>query len=601
MRGAAAVLASVMFALASCATRPATQVMVFVDAEPGVRASTTMLEVMVEGSSGRAPADFALRELSTVSPIWPVRVALVPLDGETQRVYRVTVRAIGASAETPTVAEARVISGYRIGETIRIDLLLQDACVAHAPCSATETCVDGVCVDATVDPNGLPTLGADAGALDSGRSETGVDGGAHDAGPDDAPDAVVPDAPDMGVDAGLPPGEEALLTTAGANAHFGYAVAMSADGLRVLIGVPDDVTTGGVGAGSVRVFRREGTTWVAEATLLAAGGAAGDGFGWSVALSADGSRALVGVPLDDTPSGVDTGSARVFRRLGTTWAEEATLRSLRSGYPNRFGYSVALAGDATRAIVGEESDDVPAACPSGCNDKGSATVFVRTGEAWSLEQTLLASDGVEGDHLGASVAMTGDGTRALVGAWGRAGSARVFVRTGAVWTEEALLVASDAQIDDRFGVSVAITADGSTALVGADRDDTAAGANAGSARVFVRTGSAWTETASLAAADDAAGDQFGYSVAISGDGTRALVGSVLDDTDDGLDAGSVGLFVLGAGAEWSEAARLFSSSGAPEDWFGAAVAMDAIGSRAAVGASLAGDDDTGTVTMLWLL
>ena len=113
-------------------------------------------------------------------------------------------------------------------------------------------------------------------------------------------------------------------------------------------------------------------------------------------------------------------------------------------------------------------------------------------------------------------------------------------------TEEATLLASDGAAVDLLGWSVALSADGSRALVGAHGDDTAGGADAGSARVFGRSGATWTEEAALLASNGAAGDELGVSVALSPDGSRALVGADEDDTAGGANAGSARVFTLPA-------------------------------------------------------
>ena len=156
-------------------------------------------------------------------------------------------------------------------------------------------------------------------------------------------------------------------------------------------------------------------------------------------------------------------------------------------------------------------------------------MFVRSGGAWTQQAKLTASDAAADDRFGISVAVAGDTAvvgafldDTLAGT--DAGSAYVFVRSGGAWTQQAKLTASDAAADDPFGDSVAVAGD--TAVVGA-LDDTLAGTDAGSAYVFVRSGGAWTQQAKLTASDAAADDQFGYSVAVAGD--TAVVGAYFDD------------------------------------------------------------------------
>ncbi len=366
---------------------------------------------------------------------------------------------------------------------------------------------------------------------------------------------------------------------------FGISAALAGD--TALVGAYADATAGGASAGSAYVFVRSGTTWTEQAHLFASDGAAGDQFGFSVALVGD--TALVGARFDDTAGGGSAGSAYVFVRSGTSWTEQAHLFASDGALNDAFGRSVALAGDT--ALVGAVFDDTA----GGGNNAGSAYVFVRSGTTWTEEAHLFASDGTVSDGFGISAALAGD--TALVGASGddtaggsSAGSAYVFVRSGTTWTEQAHLFASDGAVDDRFGCSVALAGD--TALVGACEDDTAGGSNAGSAYAFVRNGTTWTEQAHLFASDGAAGDNFGVSVALASD--TALVGADLDTTAAGAGAGSAYLFVR-SGTTWTEQAHLFASDGAAGDNFGVSVAL--AGNTALVGASeddAAGRADAGS-------
>ena len=187
---------------------------------------------------------------------------------------------------------------------------------------------------------------------------------------------------------------------------------------------------------------------------------------------------------------------------------------------DRFGGSVAISGDTV--VVGAPRDD------DAGFDSGSVYVFVRSGTTWTEEAKLTASDAAAEDEFGVSVALSGD--TALVGASGDddagsgSGSAYVFVRNGTSWSQQVKLTASDAAAEDGFGASVALSGD--TALVGASGDD-GTGVSSGSAYVFVRNGTSWIQQAKLTASDAAAIDYFGYSVALSGE--TALVGAPFND------------------------------------------------------------------------
>ena len=244
-----------------------------------------------------------------------------------------------------------------------------------------------------------------------------------------------------------------------------------------------------------------------------------------------GDTAVVGAYLDHH-NGIESGSAYVFVRTGSTWTEQAKLTASDGAGGDDFGLSVSVDGDT--AVVGAFLDD-----DSG-NWSGSAYVFTRTGSTWTEQAKLTASDGASDDWFGYSVSVDGD--TAVVGAVYDdhngidSGSACVFTRTGSTWTEQAKLTASDGAAGDVFGVSVSVSGD--TAVVAAHNDDDS-GSNSGSAYVFVRTGSTWTEQAKLTASDAAGQDQFGVSVSVDGD--TAVVGAYSDD-DNGIDSGSAYVF-----------------------------------------------------------
>ncbi len=313
---------------------------------------------------------------------------------------------------------------------------------------------------------------------------------------------------------------------------FGSSVALSGD--TALIGAPLDDVSGNSDQGSAYVFTRSGTTWSQQAHLTAADGAAGDYFGASVALSGD--TALVGADNDNVSGNAYQGSAYIFTRSGAAWSQQAHLTASDGAAEDFFSLSVALSGDT--ALVGAPDDNV-----SGNNQQGSAYVFVRSGSSWSQQAHLTGSDGAEEDWFGMSVALSGD--TALVGASGKTvgahygqGSVYVFTRSGATWTLQGQLTASDGAAYDQLGFSVSL--DGETALVGAPQDDVGANVGQGSAYVFTRSGATWTQQGQLTASDGAAEDIFGYSVALSGD--TALVGAPQHDVGGNADQGAVYFF-----------------------------------------------------------
>ena len=310
---------------------------------------------------------------------------------------------------------------------------------------------------------------------------------------------------------------------------------------------------------------------IQQAELLAADGAAGDNLGFAVAI--DGDTALVGAPGSDAGASADQGAVYVFERSGTTWTRTQKLTSTEGAAGDQFGYAVAFDGDT--AVIGAFCAEVGPGL-----DQGAAYVFTRAGTSWVQQQKLVASDAAAADVFGYTVAVSGE--TALVGAIyddvGGAidrGSAYVFVRSGTTWTQQQQLIAADGAADDRFATSVALS--GETALVGAVYDDVGGNPDQGSAYIFLRSRDTWSLQRKVTAADGAGGDCFGNSVALEGD--TALVGAVYDDVGDDMNLGSAHVFVRN-GAEWSLQQKLVPPGG-DEKWFGS-VALS--GDEALVGA-----------------
>jgi hypothetical protein len=384
--------------------------------------------------------------------------------------------------------------------------------------------------------------------------------------------------------------EQAKLTASdGAlNDQFGASISISGD--TVVVGARYDDGN----KGSAYIFEKPGTGWsdmTQTAKLTASDGASGDRFGHSVSISGD--TVVVGARGDDSSQG----SAYIFEKPGTGWSDmtqTAKLTASDGAATAVFGHSVAISGDTV--VVGAYGDDTTYV------DQGSAYVFEKPEGGWSdMTQTakLTASDGYVYDELGVSVSISGD--TVVVGADGDniayldQGSAYVYERPGGGWydmTETAKLTASDGAAEDYFGYSVAVSGD--TVVVGAYGVDTTNGVTyfeVGQAYVFEKPGGGWsnmTETAKLTASDGAANDEFGYSVAISGD--TALVGAW-----GGNDyTGSAYSFEKPGGgwADMTQTAKLIASDGEPYDRFGISVAIE--DNTATVGAHL--DDATASTS-----
>lgn len=369
------------------------------------------------------------------------------------------------------------------------------------------------------------------------------------------------------------PEELAQLNAADWSASDEFSSSIAISGETAIIGAPNDDHEGGINAGSAYVFVRVAGVWTQQAKLTASDAAGNDNFGLSVGLS--GNTAVIGAFGDENGGGVYAGSAYVFVRNGGVWNEEAKLTASDAAFRDYFGISVAIFGETI--VVGAYGDD-----HSGGADAGSAYVFVRSVGVWTEQSRLSAADAAADDEFGNAVAISSD--RIVVGSensdhagLANAGAAYVFVRSESIWTQEAKLTASDAATLDLFGHSIAVTGD--TAIVGVHNDDNAGGQDAGSAYVFIRSNNVWTQQAKLTATDPGVGEYFGMSVALWGE--LAIIGARNDSHSGVPVAGSAYVF-LRSGSNWVQQAKLTTSDPMDNDQFGNSVA--ALGDTALVGA-----------------
>jgi len=338
--------------------------------------------------------------------------------------------------------------------------------------------------------------------------------------------------------------QELIPSDTAAGDHCGASVA--ADGDTLVVGAFYNDHSGNENAGAAYVFVRSGETWSEQAKLIAGDPGAFDGFGMRVGISGD--TVTVGAPGDDNAAGANAGAVYVFVRSGTAWSEQQKLVPSDAAPEDHLGRGLAISGDTIVAGAYEIF-----AGP------GSAYVFVRAGATWSEQQKLVASDPSMGDEFGVSAALNGD--TAVIGAWQNGGGAAyVFERSGTMWSETTKLTGSGGL----FGTSAAIATD--TIVVGAKGNHGPSGL--GAAHVFVRSGPGWSLQQSLNANDAASGDWFGVSVSAFGD--TVLVGARGDDNVGGADAGSAYVFMR-SGTTWGEQQKLVAGDAAPGDWFGESV------------------------------
>ncbi len=282
------------------------------------------------------------------------------------------------------------------------------------------------------------------------------------------------------------------------------------------------------GVGAAYVFVRTGTTWVQQNYLKASNSEGDDYFGCSVAIHGD--TIVVGANEEDSGASLNgnqsdnsvagAGAAYVFFRNGTSWIQQAYLKSALPAANDQFGYAVAIHNNT--AIIGAVFQGDGAAV------SGAAGVFVRSGSTWSQQALLKAPTPVSGDYFGAAVAVWGD--RVVVGAQAEdtngtdSGAAYVFKRTGTSWNREATLKPSDTDADDNFGYAVAIQ--GEAIIVAASNENTVA---EGAAYLFYLQSTNWVEEKVLRGRKTEPLDRFGSSIGFSED--IAIIGARYEESN----------------------------------------------------------------------
>ncbi len=407
-------------------------------------------------------------------------------------------------------------------------------------------------------------------------------------------------------------------------------------------------------SGAVYVYTRTGGGWTQQAYLKAATPGQSDHFGYVVSLSRDGntlavsafwegggSRGINGNQADDSIP--QSGAVYIFTRAAGRWSQQAYLKASNAGEAgegdnfgdgDQFGFSVTLSDDGNTVAVGATSEDSGATGINGnqadnmAQSAGAVYVFARTGASWAQQAYVKPSNTRNGHQFGYAVSLSADGNALAVGSYDEGGGARVvdgpqeqtrngsgavyiFARTGGAWAQRHYLKPSNVEAGDSFGASVSLSDDGNTLLAGSlDSDclrpgiihgvteecstERAEDNSSGTAYVFVRSGTTWSQQAFFKPSVIHRNDWFGARLALSGDGNTAVIGAALEDSvaqgingrqDDtsAIEAGAVYYFTR-TGATWAQRAYVKGSNTQAFDEFGSSVAVSRDGQTFAAGA-----------------
>jgi hypothetical protein len=443
--------------------------------------------------------------------------------------------------------------------------------------------------------------------------------------------------------------QESYVKAPNANAGDVFGTSVDIEGDTMVVGAPYEASnqttiTNGIGgssnntaplSGAVYVFRKVAGLWQQEAYIKAPNPNAQDFFGGRVVISGDTiavsavqeSSCQITITNGSTASPDNScnnaGAVYVYKRTGVTWAQEAYIKASNADLSDRFGFSLAIAGDTLAVgVYGEDSNAVGVTNgPSSSTDdsaiqSGAVFVYKRTGVTWAQEAYIKASNADTLDRFGCAVALNGDtlavgscnessqqttitngATASSDNSLLEAGAVYVYKRSGVNWAQEAYIKAANAAAADHFGYNVDINGDtlavstinqssaDKTITHGTNASNDVSAADSGAVYVYQRTGVNWTQQAFIKASNAGAGDQFGFSISLTNNllaitspyedssGFTVENGATSIDNDKATDSGAVYLYSR-TGATWSPISYLKAVNSYANLQFGTSVAID---------------------------
>ena len=324
----------------------------------------------------------------------------------------------------------------------------------------------------------------------------------------------------------------------------------------------------GNAAGHVRVYQWNGRAWVQQGADID-GEAAGDRSGASVSLNSDGSTLAIGA-VENDDNGGNAGHVRVYQWNGSAWVQQGADIDGEAAN-DRSGIAVSLSSDGSTLAIGALWNS---------NKAGHVRIYQWNGSAWVQQGADIDGEAVD-DRSGVAVSLSSNGSIVAIGAvWNGpfTGHVRVYEWDGGAWVQRGTDINGE-KGGDTSGSGLSLSSDGSTVAIGAVEND-GNGENAGHVRVYQWNGSAWVRKG----ADidgETAGDQSGISVSLSSDGSMVAIGANLND-GNGNKAGHVRVYQWNGSAWVQQGADIDGE--AEDDQSGRTISLSSDGSMVAIGA-----------------